>query len=721
MDSTENPSNRPSPTDGILPSLIVSHPGGSFAKDGRENSKVLMIYTGGTVGMQPGPDGSLRPVPGFLTEKISKLEELKRPGMPDCTVIEWEELIDSSDVTPEHWAKMAKCIEENYYDYDGFVIVHGTDTMAYTAAALSFMMANLAKTVVLTGSILPFGEPHSDARRNIIVSTLIAGVCNIPEVCVFFNTSLLRGCRSVKVDSGSIAAFESPNFPPLATLGVGIHFNDHLLMPAPKGRFHVHTNMENSILVVRMVPGFADLETLKDSAVKGVVLSLYGTGNAPAKQQNFINWLQRFHERGIAVVAASQCLKGHVELNAYAVGARLLSVGVISAGDMTVEATVTKLSYLLGRGLSLKQISRAFEMSLRGEVTESNGNEDVFRGFAGVAQLIMVKRRKVPTKEPEEPKEEDPSQWSRGQRKRRVRKEALIRKKQFAAEQVRAKHMKEAEAKDKRNVLANLQALRGSLKLDLQDDNAKDRKHKKLRKLAAKPKSRAAQHKQNLREVLQYKSILCVAKNFANSKEELKTHRSKLTESMEKAIIFSKSFTSLVPIEQPISLQQRTDVYYETELALLIAKTLPCSVGGCDPQDSLAAVGGLAVALDLTLKDVQNSCKAVGGSWEKAKGFDRSSPISDWVKIDGLRDDMKWTITTTIDGQLVQQQSTGDMLVPIGHLLSQLTNSFTLLPGDIILTGTPVLPKGPGRLAPGMQLEMSIEPSIGTFTTKITE
>ncbi|EER06278.1 L-asparaginase, putative [Perkinsus marinus ATCC 50983] len=348
-----------------------------------------MIYTGGTVGMQPGSDGSLRPVPGFLTEKISHLEELKRPGMPDCTVVEWEELLDSSDITPEHWAKMAESIENNYYDYDGFVIVHGTDTMAYTAGALSFMLANLAKTVVLTGSILPFGEPHSDARRNIIVSTLIAGsLCNIPEVCVFFNTYLLRGCRSVKVDSGSIEAFESPNFPPLATLGVGIHFNYHLLLPAPKGRFHVHTCMENSILVIRMVPGFADLESLKASAVKGVVLSLYGTGNAPAKQQDFIDWLRRFNERGTAVVAVSQCLKGRVELNAYAVGAQLISVGVISAGDMTVEAAVTKLSYLLGRGLPLQQIRRAFEVSLRGEVTESNADEDIFRGFAGVVSKL---------------------------------------------------------------------------------------------------------------------------------------------------------------------------------------------------------------------------------------------------------------------------------------------------------------------------------------------
>ncbi|EER06277.1 Fumarylacetoacetate hydrolase domain-containing protein, putative [Perkinsus marinus ATCC 50983] len=198
------------------------------------------------------------------------------------------------------------------------------------------------------------------------------------------------------------------------------------------------------------------------------------------------------------------------------------------------------------------------------------------------------------------------------------------------------------------------------------------------------------------------------------------------------AIIFSKSFTSLVPITQPIHLQQRTDVYYETELALLITKQVspphPVAVASCrqllrspsgsPPQDCLASVGGIAIALDLTLKDVQNSCKTAGGSWETAKAFDGSCPISDWVEVDGLSEDSQWEISTTIDDQLVQQQSTTDMLVPIGHLLSQLTKSFTLLPGDIILTGTPVLPLGPGPLKPNMLLELSIQPSIGTVTTR---
>ncbi|KAF4651663.1 Fumarylacetoacetate hydrolase domain-containing protein 2A [Perkinsus olseni] len=224
----------------------------------------------------------------------------------------------------------------------------------------------------------------------------------------------------------------------------------------------------------------------------------------------------------------------------------------------------------------------------------------------------------------------------------------------------------------------------------------------------------------NLVAYLEVNLILCVAKNFASSKEELDSHRENLNESMDKAIIFSKSLTSLVPITQPIELQQREDVFYETELALLITEQLPQSPSGCPPKDCLAAVEGVAVALDLTLKDVQNASKAVGGSWEKAKAFDRSCPISDWVKVAGLEENSEWKISTKIDDHIVQEQSTTDMLIPIHCLLAQLTKSFTLLPGDIVLTGTPVLPEGPGPLKPGMLLTLSVEPLVGTLTTRTT-
>ncbi|EER05792.1 L-asparaginase, putative [Perkinsus marinus ATCC 50983] len=347
-----------------------------------EPGKVLIIYTGGTIGMQPFANGTLHPVPGYLTRQIHSLPELQATGMPSVSVIEWDNLIDSSDMSPEGWAAMAKAVEDNYDDYDGFVILHGTDTMSYTSSALSFMFSNLAKSVIITGSILPFDEPHSDARRNIIVSVLLAGLYNVPEVSIFFGTHLLRGSRSVKVDSGAIEAFDSPKFPALATMNVGVNFLDTSLV-APTGPLEVQKEMEGSLLVLRMSPGFASLESLDLNDVKGVVLLLYGTGNAPSNQPHFTNWLLKLKEQGIPVIAVSQVVRGTVALADYAAGAQLLSLDLISAGDMTAEAATTKLSYLLGKGYTQEEIAKAFGKSMRGELTENNiAADDPFRDLS---------------------------------------------------------------------------------------------------------------------------------------------------------------------------------------------------------------------------------------------------------------------------------------------------------------------------------------------------
>lgn len=328
------------------------------------------------MGMQPGVDGSLRPKAGFLTALIPKCEELQRPGMPEVTVVEYDPLLDSSDMGPEDWVKIGQTVGENYYDYDGFVIIHGTDTMAYTASALSFMFNNLGKPVILVGSMLPFGEVHSDARRNLACSILIAGKCGqvLPEVCIFFNDRLMRGNRATKVDSSAIAAFDSPNIAPLATMGTDFVLNDSVIMSPSRGRFHIVTDLETKILVIRLVPGFVDLDALVSSDVRAIVLQLYGTGNAPARRTRFIEWVKRLIAQDVVVVACSQCLRGRVELEDYAVGKQLHDAGVISAIDMTCETAVTKMAYLIPMHLSFFELKSAFQTSLRGELTFKQDN-----------------------------------------------------------------------------------------------------------------------------------------------------------------------------------------------------------------------------------------------------------------------------------------------------------------------------------------------------------
>lgn len=346
------------------------------------------------MGMQPGADGSLRPKQGFLTAMIPQCEELLRPGMPAVTVEEYSPLLDSSDMGPEDWIKIAKTVEGNYFDYNGFVIIHGTDTMAYTASALSFMFSGLGKPVVLVGSMLPFGEVHSDARRNLACSILIAGRCGevLPEVCIFFNDRLLRGNRATKVDSAAMAAFDSPNMPPLAMMGSDMVLSENLIMAPPKGRFSLISQLETKILVIRLVPGFVDLDALISSDVRAIVLQLYGTGNAPARRSGFINWVKRLVERDVVVIACSQCLRGRVELDEYAVGKQLNDAGVVSALDMTCEAAVTKMAYLLPMNLNKAELLEAFQTPLRGEITLRNDRSNFIKQLSSPVHSTPLSR-----------------------------------------------------------------------------------------------------------------------------------------------------------------------------------------------------------------------------------------------------------------------------------------------------------------------------------------
>lgn len=341
--------------------------------------RVLLIYTGGTLGMEK-LDGSWLPEhqPGSLQRLIQTMPEFHDESMPDIDMVEYAPLLDSSNIGPVEWASFASLVGEHYFDYDGFVIIHGTDTMAYTACALSYMLEGLGKAVVLTGSIIPMREPFNDARRNLIASIMFAVQLELSEVSIFFNDKLLRGNRAVKAETHGLAAFTSPNFPSLAAVGAdGITAQDrHLWRPPPVCRLRVHENLDARVVCVRLSPGFDDsaIRAMVEhsSDLRGLVLSLYGTGNGPSHKRDFMRTIKLAVDKGILVVAVTQCVSGSVELAAYEVGQRLMDLGVVSAGDMTHEACVTKIAYLCGRGLTGKALRDAMGQNLRGELTPAS-------------------------------------------------------------------------------------------------------------------------------------------------------------------------------------------------------------------------------------------------------------------------------------------------------------------------------------------------------------
>jgi len=274
---------------------------------------------------------------------------------------------------PEDWIKMATDIENNYLSYDGFVIIMGTDTMAYASSALSFMLENLAKTVVFTGSQIPFANVYTDARRNLVVSMIVAVSCECPEVLVCFNDKVMRANRTMKVDSSSLDAFQSPNFPPLANLTAQIRFVRDLALLPPRGVFRAHKRLEANVVVIKLVPGFDD-SSIKamiehSTSLKAIVLELYGTGNAPSRKGSLIATLKAAKDKGIVIVGLSQCLRGGMSFDTYAMGRELSAAGVISGGDMTTEACTTKLSYLCGHSNNPAVISRYVSMNIRGELS----------------------------------------------------------------------------------------------------------------------------------------------------------------------------------------------------------------------------------------------------------------------------------------------------------------------------------------------------------------
>lgn len=341
--------------------------------------RVLVLCTGGTLTMSNDPTkgNTLVPVQGALTSYLAGMKELTEdPDMPEIISHEYKPLIDSSDMGPGDWAMLARDINTNYYYFDGFVILMGTDTMAYAASALSFMLQNLSKPVIFTGSQIPLREPYNDARKNLIMATIFASSDTVSEVCIFFHDRLLRGCRATKVNTSKLKAFDSPNSPPLAEIGINIEENYHIFRPPPRGSFKINTSMDTRLITLRLVPGFDDasMKAMIDAAtrteLKGLVLQLYGTGNLPSLKDDLVQCLADATAAGVVVVATTQCLSGSVIMGHYATGQKLLGAGVVSACDMTVEATTTKLAYLLGRGdLSISEVRDLMTVDLRGEMT----------------------------------------------------------------------------------------------------------------------------------------------------------------------------------------------------------------------------------------------------------------------------------------------------------------------------------------------------------------
>jgi L-asparaginase len=334
---------------------------------------IYIAYTGGTIGMRRQQDDSYAPEPGYLAELIAAMPELRAPHMPPYLVHEYAPLLDSADMTPRDWNRIAADIAAHYDDCAGFVVLHGTDTMAYTASALAFMLRNLRKPVLLTGSQIPLCEVRSDARENLITALLVAARHSIPEVCLLFGDRLLRGCRATKLSATGFDAFESPNFPALGSFGTRIEIAERLLLLAPAADAPLVVQPIDPTLEVaalRLFPGIsAGLVDRVLEPLSGLVLEAYGSGNAPASDPALLDVLAAATARGVVIVVCTQCVRGCVDLGTYATGTALARAGAISGFDLTAEAALAKLRYLFSAGYQPAEVRRLMQQNLRGELT----------------------------------------------------------------------------------------------------------------------------------------------------------------------------------------------------------------------------------------------------------------------------------------------------------------------------------------------------------------
>lgn len=337
-----------------------------------KKSHIYVIYTGGTIGMKKTEHG-FAPVSGYLSEHIAKTSEFHHDDMPDFTLYEYNPLIDSSNATPEHWNSIAQHIQEQYETYDGFVILHGTDTMAYTASALSFIFENLSKPIIITGSQIPLSQLRSDGQTNFLNALYIAANHPINEVCLFFNNKLFRGNRTTKICADSFDAFSSPNYPILVESGIQIKHLNKAKTQKQKNTMVVHSISEQPIQILTIYPGIplSLIQSALQQPTKALILMTYGSGNAP-QDEAFIKELAKANEQEIIIINLSQCLQGRVNMDNYATGRSLLDAGVISGHDMTLESALTKLYFVLSLHTSHQEKVDLLTQSIRGELSQTN-------------------------------------------------------------------------------------------------------------------------------------------------------------------------------------------------------------------------------------------------------------------------------------------------------------------------------------------------------------
>lgn len=330
---------------------------------------LLIIYTGGTIGMQCSDQG-FQPGKGFEQQVARALNLYPQDNLPRYTFLELDRLIDSASIQPSDWQSLAILLREHWLAYDGFVILHGTDTMAYTASALSFMLDGQDKAVILTGSQIPLRSERSDGLNNLLTSMRFAARNEISEVCICFDGRLLRGNRSSKVSSMAMTAFDSPNHPNLGQAGIDLHLNQPYLLTGKPAVFHAPDFIPVAVSLVHLYPGISarNIRAMAQDA-RALVLLTYGAGNLPDSDSELIAVLHELNQDGMIMVNISQCSHGGVKQGAYAAGSELNRMGAVSGQDMTLEAAFTKLHVLLAQGYDRQQVQQLIQQNLRGEIT----------------------------------------------------------------------------------------------------------------------------------------------------------------------------------------------------------------------------------------------------------------------------------------------------------------------------------------------------------------